>query len=184
VGSRIRYKSLNTFIHQSVEIMLQLYIGNKNYSSWSMRAWVLLRQAGIPFEEKFVRFDGFDSQSEFKRTMAALSPTGTVPLLRDGGTLSFPERPQTAAADLAEVRPQRFAATAAQWQALHQDLSRRLPAGRLVWPLAARRLRRRLGFDRAVLLLCHGGPAAPETAAFLAGIGLRLTEWDGDAIPR
>ena len=28
--------------------MLQLYIGNKNYSSWSMRPWVLLRQAGIP----------------------------------------------------------------------------------------------------------------------------------------
>ena len=29
--------------------MLTLYIGNKNYSSWSMRPWVLLRQAGIPF---------------------------------------------------------------------------------------------------------------------------------------
>lgn len=66
--------------------MLQLYIGNKNYSSWSMRAWVLLRQADIAFEEKLVRFDGFDSQSEFKRTMVALSPTGTVPLLRDGDT--------------------------------------------------------------------------------------------------
>ena len=64
--------------------MLQLYIGNKNYSSWSMRAWVLLRQAGIPFDEQYVRFDSFDSQSEFKRTMATVSPTGTVPLLRDG----------------------------------------------------------------------------------------------------
>jgi glutathione S-transferase len=31
--------------------MLKLYIGNKNYSSWSMRPWVLLRQAGIAFEE-------------------------------------------------------------------------------------------------------------------------------------
>jgi glutathione S-transferase len=30
---------------------LSLVIGNKNYSSWSMRPWVLLRQAGIPFEE-------------------------------------------------------------------------------------------------------------------------------------
>jgi glutathione S-transferase len=29
--------------------MLKLYIGNKNYSSWSMRPWVLLTQAGIPF---------------------------------------------------------------------------------------------------------------------------------------
>ena len=49
--------------------MLQLYIGNKNYSSWSMRAWVLLRQAGIPFDEQYVRFDSFDSQSEFKRKL-------------------------------------------------------------------------------------------------------------------
>ena len=64
--------------------MLQLYIGNKNYSSWSMRAWVLLHQAGIPFDEKYVRFDSFDGQSDFKRTMNAVSPTGTVPLLRDG----------------------------------------------------------------------------------------------------
>lgn len=64
--------------------MLQLYIGNKNYSSWSMRAWVLLRQADIPFAEHYVRFDSFDSDSAFKRTMTAVSPTGTVPLLRDG----------------------------------------------------------------------------------------------------
>ena len=64
--------------------MLQLYIGNKNYSSWSMRAWVLLRQAGIAFEEKYVRFDGFDADSQFKRSILAVSPTGTVPVLVDG----------------------------------------------------------------------------------------------------
>ncbi|GAA0228774.1 glutathione S-transferase family protein [Castellaniella daejeonensis] len=64
--------------------MLRLHIGNKNYSSWSMRAWVLLRQAGISFEEKYVRFDGFDAGSAFKRTMSAVSPTATVPLLQDG----------------------------------------------------------------------------------------------------
>ena len=46
--------------------MLQLYIGNKNYSSWSMRPWVLLRQAGIDFEEIMVRFDGFTPDSQFK----------------------------------------------------------------------------------------------------------------------
>lgn len=33
--------------------MIELYIANKNYSSWSMRPWVLLRQAGIDFEEPF-----------------------------------------------------------------------------------------------------------------------------------
>ena len=49
--------------------MLKLYIGNKNYSSWSMRPWVLLKQAGLPFEEVKVRFDSFDPQSGFKQTL-------------------------------------------------------------------------------------------------------------------
>jgi glutathione S-transferase len=39
---------------------LQLVIGNKNYSSWSMRPWILLRQAGIPFEEVQLKFDESD----------------------------------------------------------------------------------------------------------------------------
>ncbi|QIL43047.1 glutathione S-transferase family protein [Acidovorax sp. HDW3] len=64
--------------------MLQLYIGNKNYSSWSMRPWVLLRQAGIAFEEKPLRFDSFAPDSQFKAQLASLSPTGKVPLLVDG----------------------------------------------------------------------------------------------------
>jgi glutathione S-transferase len=64
--------------------MLKLYIGNKNYSSWSMRPWVLLRQAGIPFEDVMVRFDSFDAGSSFKQTLAAVSPTGRVPVLVDG----------------------------------------------------------------------------------------------------
>lgn len=64
--------------------MLQLYIGNKNYSSWSMRPWVLLRQAGIPFEEVPVRFDSFDAGSQFKRQLQDVSPTGKVPVLVDG----------------------------------------------------------------------------------------------------
>jgi glutathione S-transferase len=63
--------------------VLKLYIGNKNYSSWSMRPWVLLTQAGIPFEEVMVRFDSFDAGSVFKNTMAKVSPTGKVPALVD-----------------------------------------------------------------------------------------------------
>lgn len=65
--------------------MVKLYIGNKNYSSWSMRPWVLLRQAGIPFEEVKVRFDSFDAGSQFKQTLASVSPTGKVPVLVDDG---------------------------------------------------------------------------------------------------
>ena len=64
--------------------MLKLYIGNKNYSSWSMRPWVLLKQAGIPFEEVKVRFDSFAADSNFKTAINAVSPTGKVPVLVDG----------------------------------------------------------------------------------------------------
>ncbi|HSV80346.1 MAG TPA: glutathione S-transferase family protein [Ramlibacter sp.] len=65
--------------------MLTLYIGNKNYSSWSMRPWVLLKQAGIPFTERMVRFDGFDADSEFKQTILQVNPAGRVPTLMDDG---------------------------------------------------------------------------------------------------
>ena len=64
--------------------MLKLYIGNKNYSSWSMRPWVLLKQAGIPFEEVMVRFDSFDANSAFKNTVVKVTPTGRVPVLTEG----------------------------------------------------------------------------------------------------
>ncbi|BEP63429.1 glutathione S-transferase family protein [Variovorax sp. V213] len=64
--------------------MRKLYIGNKNYSSWSMRPWVLMKQAGIPFEEVMVRFDSFDAHSQFKNTIGALNPVAKVPVLVDG----------------------------------------------------------------------------------------------------
>lgn len=64
--------------------MLKLVIGNKNYSSWSLRPWLLLRQSGITFEEVRVRFDSFDADSNFKKTLSTLSPTGKVPALIDG----------------------------------------------------------------------------------------------------
>ena len=64
---------------------LQLFIGNKNYSSWSMRPWVLLTQAGIPFEEVMVRFDSFGAGSAFKTTIGSINPVGKVPVLVDDG---------------------------------------------------------------------------------------------------
>lgn len=57
--------------------MYELYIGNKNYSSWSLRPWVLLRELGIPFREKLVPFGNPDA-------FRAFSPTGKVPCLVDG----------------------------------------------------------------------------------------------------
>ena len=64
--------------------MIQLYIGNKNYSSWSMRPWVLLRQAGIDFEEVMLRFDSFEGGSTFKAGLKDITPVGKVPVLQDG----------------------------------------------------------------------------------------------------
>ena len=64
---------------------VQLYIGNKNYSSWSMRPWVLMRQAGIAFEEVTVRFDSFAADSRFKTEMARHNPVAQVPVLIDDG---------------------------------------------------------------------------------------------------
>ncbi|OCW58144.1 glutathione S-transferase family protein [Hoeflea olei] len=58
-----------------------LYIGNKNYSSWSLRPWIGLRVAGIAFEEKLVPFDMAAGNPAFK----AFSPTGKVPVLVDDG---------------------------------------------------------------------------------------------------
>jgi glutathione S-transferase len=61
-----------------------LVIGNKNYSSWSMRPWVLMRQLGIPFAERKLRFD-FNADSAFRKAVAEVSPAGTVPVLLDQG---------------------------------------------------------------------------------------------------
>ena len=64
---------------------MQLYIGNKNYSSWSMRPWVLMTQAGIPFDEVVLRFAAFSPGSKFKTHVERLNPAGRVPVLVDAG---------------------------------------------------------------------------------------------------
>ena len=69
--------------HRRSTAAMQLVIGNKNYSSWSMRAWVLMRQAGIAFDEVQLRFDAFTPESGFKRLLARHSPAGRVPVLVD-----------------------------------------------------------------------------------------------------
>jgi glutathione S-transferase len=63
---------------------MQLVIGNKNYSSWSMRPWVLMRQLGLPFDEVKLRFD-FEPDSPFRQAVARFSPAGRVPVLVDEG---------------------------------------------------------------------------------------------------
>jgi len=179
--------------------MLQLYIGNKNYSSWSMRAWVLLRQAGIPFEEKTVRFDSFEPQSVFKRTMNALSPTGTVPLLIDGEVKiwdslaiaeyvaeQFPEKqlwPQdkTARAAARSVTAEMHSGFTALRSACIMNIEADLAdAGRIIWrdkPGVRKDLEHLIATWRRLLDL-HGGPmlfgAFSIADAFFAPVCCRI----------
>jgi len=56
----------------------KLIIGNKNYSSWSLRAWLLLKEAGIPFEEHRIALDTPTATSDIK----CFSDAGCVPVLQ------------------------------------------------------------------------------------------------------
>ena len=61
---------------------MKLIIGNKNYSSWSLRPWIALKVAGIAFDEEVISLDAKD----FKARVSKVSGTGKVPALTDGNT--------------------------------------------------------------------------------------------------
>jgi len=159
--------------------MRKLYIGNKNYSSWSMRPWVLLRQAGIAFDEVKVRFDSFDAGSQFKQTLAGLTPTGKVPVLVDQGLViwdtlaiaeylaeQFPEQQLWPADKAARARARSVCAEMhAGFTALRghcpQNIEAALPdVGALIWrdKPAVRADVARLVAMWDELLAQHGGP--------------------------
>lgn len=59
---------------------LTLYVGNKNYSSWSFRPWIAVEAAGVPFKDVVIPFDFAAGNPEFRK----ISPTGRVPVLHHG----------------------------------------------------------------------------------------------------
>jgi glutathione S-transferase len=63
--------------------MLKLVIGDRNYSSWSLRPWLVLKQAGLPFEEIYIRLRDTHTKVEIFK----YSPSGKVPCLLDGDTV-------------------------------------------------------------------------------------------------
>jgi len=63
--------------------MYELFITNKNYSSWSLRPWVLMRELGIPFAERLQQLAAGSNWALFRQ----FSPSGRVPCLRDGATV-------------------------------------------------------------------------------------------------
>lgn len=64
---------------------MKLIIGNKNYSSWSLRPWIAMKQLGLPFEEVLIPM----AQPGTKAEMLKHSPNGLVPALIDGGITVF-----------------------------------------------------------------------------------------------
>jgi glutathione S-transferase len=67
-------------VGRETAVPLKLIIGNKNYSSWSFRPWIVMKVLGIPFEERVVSLD----DPQFKQVVGEISPAGKVPALADG----------------------------------------------------------------------------------------------------
>jgi glutathione S-transferase len=63
--------------------VLKLVIGDHNSSSWSLRPWLAIKQAGLPFEEVYIRLRGIGTKAEIFK----YSPSGKVPCLIDGDTV-------------------------------------------------------------------------------------------------
>jgi glutathione S-transferase len=182
--------------------MLKLVIGNKNYSSWSMRPWVLLKQAEIPFEEIKVRFDAFTPDSSFKKTVNALTPTGKVPVLLDSDlavwdTLAIAEyvaeqfadkhlwpRDKAARARARSVCAEMHAGFTGLRSHCPMNIEARLPeVGALIWrdQPAVRSDVARLVAMWDELLKAHGGPMLfgdfSVADAYFAPICTRLTSY-------
>ena len=179
--------------------MMQLYIGNKNYSSWSMRPWVLLTQAGIPFQEVMARFDSFAPDSHFKKVIGPVSPVGKVPALVDADlavwdTLAiaeylaekFPDKQLWPADVKARARARSICAEmhsgfAALRSACPMNIEAHLPEiGQLAWrdKPAVRADVARLVAMWSELLAQHGGPmlfgAFSVADAYFAPVVMRL----------
>ena len=185
--------------------MLKLYIGNKNYSSWSMRPWVLLTQAGIAFEEVMARFDSFATDSDFKKIIGPVSPVGKVPALVDGDLVvwdtlaiaeylaeKFPDKQLWPADIQARARARSICAEmhsgyAALRSACPMNIEASLPEiGQLAWrdKPAVRADVARLVAMWNELLAQHGGPmlfgAFSVADAYFAPVVMRLK---GYALP-
>jgi glutathione S-transferase len=182
--------------------MLKLYVGNMNYSSWSMRPWVLLRQAGISFETVMVRFDSFAPDSRFKRTLGGVTPAGRVPVLVDGDlavwdTLAiaeyaaeaFPDRQlwpadRAARARARSVCAEMHAGFSALRSACPMNIEASLPqVGGLIWrdQAAVRADVERIVAMWSGLLREHGGPmlfgAFGIADAYFAPVCMRLATY-------
>jgi glutathione S-transferase len=103
--------------------MLTLVIGNKNYSSWSMRPWVLLTALGVPFREVMLKFHS----EEWNAQIGYYSPSGLVPVLWDGNDAGANANPNANPA---------APGTISVWEstAIYEYIAERFP-DKGVWPI-------------------------------------------------
>ncbi len=128
---------------------LELFIGNKNYSSWSLRPWIALRQKEIPFRETLVPFDFESGNPKF----ADLSPSMKVPVLKDGDLTVWDS--MAILEYVAELSPEkglwpqdRVARAAAR--AVSAEMHSGFAALRAACPMNIRRPAEKLSVDKAV----------------------------------
>jgi glutathione S-transferase len=125
---------------------LTLFIANKTYSSWSFRPWLAMRMAGIEFDEELLPFSDGGTNPAFR----AFSPTGKVPVLRDGNlviweTLAILEY-------LAETHPTLWPADTsarARARAISSEMHAGFQALRNECPMNMRRARRAIPVSAA-----------------------------------
>ena len=117
-----------------------LVIGNKNYSSWSLRAWLFLKHAGLEFEEVRIPLDTPDTHAQ----LARYGPSRRVPVLRQGelciwDSLAICEY----VAELTGTGWPQPAAVRARARAVCAEMHSGFAALRAQWPMNARALDRR-----------------------------------------
>jgi glutathione S-transferase len=133
---------------------LHLIIGNKNYSSWSLRPWVLMRHLGLTFRETVVPLD----RPETRQQIAQYGPSGRVPVLHHGPLVIWDSL--AICEYLAEISARAWPA-AQPARAVARSVAAEMHSGftslRSEWPMNARACGRRT-------------PVTPELAADIARI--------------
>ncbi len=126
---------------------LTLAIGNRNYSSWSLRAWIALRHLGVPFQEVVIPLD----QASTHEQIEAHSPSGRVPVLRAGALAVWDS---LAICEYAAELTGRGWPPASEARAVARSIAAEMHSGfqtlRTLWPMNARARNRRTAIPAAL----------------------------------
>jgi glutathione S-transferase len=126
---------------------LTLVIGNKNYSSWSLRAWLFMKHAGVEFQEILVPLDTADTRDELDR----YGPSGRVPVLRQGKLCVWDS---LAICEYVEELSGKGWPKAREARAVARSVSAEMHSGfttlRSMWPMNARARNRRTAVTAAL----------------------------------